>query len=146
MVFGRVMTFIPAFWRRSAFFCVPPPPRQTTASAPSSRAFSTIAPRMSMTWSPTRILCGLSREVPRIVPPRVRIDPRQLLGAEAHVALLHQAAEAVTEPDHLHAVGPGRGLADRADGGVQARRVPAGGQNPDAADHVSPPRSSTVRP
>ena len=45
------------------------------------------------------------------------------------------AAEAVAEPDHLHAVGADRGLADAADRRVQARAVAARGQD---ADRTSP--------
>jgi hypothetical protein len=37
MVFGKVMTLMPVFWVSwRAFFCVPPPPRQTRQSSPIS--------------------------------------------------------------------------------------------------------------
>src|SRR5674476_431380 len=76
MVLGSVTTFRPARTRRSAFFWVPPPPRQTSASRPAFRYVSTITGVMSVTRPSTSILCGLSRLVPRIVPPTVRMPDR----------------------------------------------------------------------
>src|SRR5690348_12094084 len=51
---------------------------------------------------------------------------------EAQPAVGDQAAEAVPEPDDLHAVKTERGFAHPPDGGVQAGAVAAGGQDADA--------------
>ena len=70
------MTLRPASIRRLAFFAVPPPPRQTRASIPSFSQFSTMVGTMSR-GSPSIIMrCSLSRLVPSMVPPVVRIPDR----------------------------------------------------------------------
>ena len=61
-----------------------------------------------------------------------RQDPGQRPGVELDPAVLREPAEAVAEPDDLHAV-PDRGLAEAADRGVEAGAVAAGGDDPDAA-------------
>ena len=68
----------PASFNRRAFFCVPPPPMQTMASRWWRLHVSRIAPVMSRTSSPICIWCGLSRLVPKIVPPLVRM-PESIL-------------------------------------------------------------------
>ena len=73
IVFGRVTTLSPARCRRNAFFWVPPPPMHTSASSWWRRQVSTTASVMSRSVPSTGIRCGLSRLVPRIVPPSVRI-------------------------------------------------------------------------
>ena len=82
--------------------------------------------RRSCPWSSCRpaCVCGLSRLVPRIVPPMVRM-PGQLRSRERRRPVLHQAAKAVAKADHVHAVGADRRLADAADRGVEPRAVTA---------------------
>src|ERR1035437_9533789 len=76
MVLGNVMTLMPAWCKRKAFFCVPPPPRQTTQSIPHFLRLSLMTPVMSFVRPSITMRCGLSRLVPRIVPPRVRMPER----------------------------------------------------------------------
>ena len=75
--------------------------------------------------------CGLSRLVPRMVPPTVRM-PDERGFVELQPPIFHQAAEAVAEADDFHAVKAERGFADAADGGVQAGAVAACRQDADA--------------
>jgi hypothetical protein len=88
MVLGSITTFSPAFDTRSAFLAVPPPPRQTSASRFAFAAVSRTAGIMSFTSPSTSIRCGLSRLVPRIVPPTVRIP------ASARVSILTRRSSA----------------------------------------------------
>jgi len=67
--FGSAPPIGPASARWKAFFWVPPPPRQTRQSMPWLRALAIAVSVMSMTSCPMCILRGLSREVPRMVPP-----------------------------------------------------------------------------
>ena len=73
IVLGIVSTVRPASCRRSAFFAEPPPPITMTPSMPSRSQFSTTVAVMSLTSPSIVIRCTLSRLVPRIVPPTVRI-------------------------------------------------------------------------
>ena len=72
MVFGIPIILRPSSTSRAAVFCVPLPPMQTKQSKPSSLYVSTIREGLS-TLNCFDFLNGFSREVPSIVPPRVRI-------------------------------------------------------------------------
>src|ERR1039457_4934819 len=48
--------------------------------------------------------------------------------------ILNQAAKAIAKSNDLHAVVAVRGLADTADGGIQAGAVATGGEDADALD------------
>src|SRR5205085_9347455 len=58
-----------------------------------------------------------------------RQDAGESLFIEPHAPVLDQAAKAVTKAEELHAVKTDGRLAHRADGGVEARAIPAGGEN-----------------
>ena len=68
---------------------------------------------MSMTLSPTGILWGLSRLVPRMVPPMVRM-PESAPACRSDGAILHKATEALAETDDAHVILADSGLAQRA--------------------------------
>ena len=75
--------------------------------------------------------CGLSRDRPEDRAAD-RQDAGQGGGVQADGAVLGEPAEAVPEPDELHAVMPDRRLAEAADGGVEAGAVAAGREDADA--------------
>jgi len=54
---------------------------------------------------------------------------------QGHGAVFHQAAESVAKPDDLHVEGALGGLADAANGSVEAGAIAAGGENADVFGH-----------
>ena len=79
MVFGRVMIFRPSSLRRLAVLCVPFPPRITRQFKFSLWYVCFIASTLSSpSLSGTRISLNGCLEVPRIVPPTVRIPEKSL--------------------------------------------------------------------
>jgi len=73
----------------------------------------------------------VSRLVPRMVPADGE-NAGEIGFVEPHKAVLGEAEKAVAEADHLPAVFADGGLADGADGGVEAGAVAARGQDADA--------------
>ena len=69
---------------------------------------------ISISLPPTGMACGLSRLVPRIVPPTVRMPDNDELSSAVH-AILHQPAKAIAETDHLHAITAQDRFADAAE-------------------------------
>ena len=77
---------------------------------------------------PIGIRCGLSRLVPRIVPPMVRM-PDSAAPVQLHGAVFHQAAKAVAKADDVHAVGAAARPCRRREwrrSGRGCRRPPSG--------------------
>ena len=89
---------------------------------------SRITPVMSRVRPFTTMRCGLSRLVPRIVPPVVRI-PESVERSSSSRRFLDQPPKPVAETHDLHAVEAHRSLAHATDRRVQAGTVPAGRQN-----------------
>ena len=71
MVLGTDTTLTPACANLAAVFCVPFPPIQTMQSSPSSWIFFNINAGLSSEAADRRFLNGFSREVPRMVPPKL---------------------------------------------------------------------------
>ena len=79
IVFGRPITFNPSSRSRLAVFCVPFPPRMTRQSRLSLWYVCFIAATLSKpSLSGTRISLNGCLEVPRIVPPRVKMPEKSL--------------------------------------------------------------------
>jgi len=72
-------------------------------------------------------------------------DARQGFTLHAHGAVFHQAAEAVAKTDHVHAEIALGGLADPADGCIEARTVAARGENADVFGHGRLRKNQTVQ-
>ena len=77
MVFGSVTTGMPCSESRFAVLCVPLPPRMTRQSKRARRQVSSIFSSFVASFSSAccMVLNGW-RDVPRIVPPRVRISEK----------------------------------------------------------------------
>ena len=74
--------------------------------------------------------CGLSRLVPRIVPPTVRMPESEALSSILR-PVFHQTAKAITEADHFHTITSQDGLADTPNSRIQPGTVTAGRQQTD---------------
>ena len=72
-----------------------------------------------------------------MVPPTVRM-PESAAWSSGIGAVLHQAAKTVAEADHLHAENALGGLADAANGGVEAGAIAAGSEDADGFCHCFP--------